>query len=54
MKKFIIIISIFASWKTQSQNKVDVPKFGDKYSNYVSQLESGKIDIDYADFRNSF
>lgn len=34
--------------------KVQVPDFGDKYSNYVKQLESGKTDIDYVDFRNSF
>jgi hypothetical protein len=34
--------------------KIEVPNFNDKYSDYVKQLESGKTDIDYADFRNSF
>lgn len=33
---------------------IEVPNFSDKYSNYVKQLEDGKIDIDYVDFRNSF
>jgi hypothetical protein len=35
-------------------SKIDIPEFKDKYSNYVMQLETGKIDIDYTDFRNSF
>lgn len=35
-------------------NKIEIPKYNDKYSNYVKQLESGKTDIDYVDFRNSF
>ncbi len=34
--------------------KVEIPNFGDKYSEYVKQLESGDTNIDYADFRNSF
>ena len=34
--------------------KIEIPNFNDKYSDYVKQLESGKTDIDYADFRNSF
>jgi hypothetical protein len=33
---------------------IDIPAFGDKYSKYVAQLESGELDIDYTDFRNSF
>jgi hypothetical protein len=38
-----------------SQNaKVVVPPFGDKYSKYVQQLENGDLNIDFADFRNSF
>ena len=37
----------------QSSN-IQIPDFNDKYSNYVKELESGKTDIDYADFRNSF
>ena len=34
--------------------KIKIPNFTDKYSEYVKQLESGKSDIDYVDFRNSF
>lgn len=34
--------------------KIEIPKFEDKYSKYVNQLESGELDIDYTDFRNSF
>lgn len=31
-----------------------IPKFGDKYSDYVRKLENGQTDIDYTDFRDSF
>jgi Domain of unknown function (DUF4919) len=34
--------------------KIEIPSFNDKYSEYVKQLESGKTEIDYVDFRNSF
>lgn len=34
--------------------KIEIPNFDDKYSEYVKQLESGKTEIDYVDFRNSF
>lgn len=33
---------------------VEIPGFGDKYSNYVRQLELENADIDYQDFRFSF
>lgn len=33
---------------------INIPSYNDKYSNYVKQLEGGKTDIDYVDFRNSF
>jgi hypothetical protein len=35
-------------------SKIEIPSFNDKYSKYVSQLESGELGIDYTDFRNSF
>ena len=38
----------------QTGTEVAVPSFGDKYSNFVKQLESGKTDIDYRAFRESF
>jgi hypothetical protein len=34
--------------------KIERPNYNDKYSEYVKQLEDGKTDIDFADFRNSF
>jgi hypothetical protein len=34
--------------------KIEIPNYNDKYSEYVKQLENGKTDIDYTDFRNSF
>lgn len=34
--------------------KITIPKFKDKYCDYVKKLESGHTDIDYTDFRNSF
>ena len=34
--------------------KIQIPNLNDKYSEYIKQLESGKVDIDYVDFRNSF
>lgn len=37
----------------QNSNDIILPSFDDKYSTYVRQLESGKTDIDYQDFRFS-
>jgi hypothetical protein len=38
----------------QADVAISIPGFSDAYSNYVKQLESGKIDIDYKAFRESF
>lgn len=38
----------------QNNPKVEIPRFKDKYSKYVKNLEEGKTDIDYQDFRFSF
>ncbi|UOQ64653.1 DUF4919 domain-containing protein [Hymenobacter volaticus] len=38
----------------QSMDKISIPKFNDKYSSYVKQLEAGQTSIDYLDFRYSF
>ena len=46
---FHLSIFVFAQ-----ESKVEIPGFDDKYSNYVKQLENGDLNIDYADFRNSF
>ncbi len=46
---FIKIICVFGQDPT-----VGIPKFNDKYSEFVKQLENGKTDIDCVDFRNSY
>jgi len=38
----------------QLNSKIEIPTFSDKYSNLVKQLENGKTDIDYREFRESF
>ena len=48
---FFILQTVFLFGQ---DNKIEIPNLNDKYSAYVKQLESGKIDIDYTDFRNSF
>src|SRR5215831_7945552 len=35
-------------------SKIKIPDFNDKYTSFVKQLESGKTDMDFTDFRNSF
>lgn len=40
--------------QAETSNGIVLPNFNDKYSAYVRKLESGKTDIDYRDFRNSF
>lgn len=46
----LLNISVFG----QTETKIAVPNFNDKYSEYVKQLELGQTDIDYQDFRFSF
>lgn len=48
---FLIFQTVFAFGQ---DSKIEIPNFNDKYSNYVNLLETGKTDIDYVDFRNSF
>jgi len=47
------ILTTFYSFG-QTTSEVIVPKFNDKYSNIVKQLEAGKTDINYTEFRESF
>lgn len=49
----IILIACYCNAFAQ-KGKIEIPRFDDKYSRYVQQLESGKLDIDYAEFRDSF
>jgi hypothetical protein len=48
---FFLHTSLYAFSQDTS---VQIPTFNDKYSSYIKQLEAGQVDIDYADFRNSF
>ncbi len=52
---FAILFSCIPYVHIYSQNteNITTPAFTDKYSSYVRQLESGKTDIDYQDFRFS-
>jgi hypothetical protein len=54
-KTFLFLIVLLQSIIVfGQQGKIKIPAFNDKYSKYVQQLENGKTDIDFADFRNSF
>jgi hypothetical protein len=58
MKKLILIFLtvILNSINSLGQLKqeVVVPKFNDKYCNYVKELEAGRTNMDYQNFRFSF
>ena len=55
-KILILIVSLLhlATIVLAQDSKIEIPAFNDKYSKYVTQLESGELNIDYTDFRNSF
>ena len=46
---FLLHLIVFAQ-----DGKIVIPSFDDKYSKYVGRLESGDLNIDYTDFRESF
>lgn len=49
-----VLLLLRASFGFSQNTNIDIPNFNDRYSEYVKQLEAGKTDIDYTDFRNSF
>ena len=51
---FLVIFALQSLISFGQNNTILIPRFNDKYSNYVKQLEEGKTEIDYVDFRNSF
>jgi hypothetical protein len=55
-KTLVLIVSFLylANIVFAQGSKIEIPPFDDKYSKYVGQLESGDLNIDYADFRNSY
>ena len=57
MKRIFSCIMIFLVFKPAlifGQDTIKIPNFNDRYCGYVKQLENGKTDIDYVDFRHSF
>lgn len=50
---FAVLILVHQSG-AQSEPKVIVPDYGDKYSKLATQLEAGQTDINYTEFRSSF
>jgi len=57
MKKHKLFLAFFFSVSIcilAQDPQVTIPAFGDKFSNYVKQLEAGETNIDYQDFRFSF
>ena len=53
---FIIYILLFNLTFAigQTETKIIIPEFNDDYSKTIKSLESGKTDIDYREFRESF
>ncbi|CAM4190834.1 MULTISPECIES: DUF4919 domain-containing protein [Flavobacterium] len=57
IKLLLITLTLFFNLNNvigQTEMEVKVPKFDDNYSKTVQILESGKTDIDYKSFRESF
>ena len=58
MKKFILfsaaIFLFYVAINAQTNTKIAIPEFKDKYSEVVSKLESGDTTINFRDFRDSF
>ncbi|MGV3610349.1 MAG: DUF4919 domain-containing protein [Fluviicola sp.] len=54
--QILLITALFINFISFAQNPTEiiVPSFKDKYSEFVGQLEAGKTDINYQDFRFSF
>ncbi len=49
-----VIIFLQTNFTFGQATKITIPKFRDKYCDFVRQLESGQTNIDYTAFRNSF
>ena len=50
----LTMLSCFQLTYGSGTNEVVVPNYGDKYSNFVKQLEAGQTNINYREFRESF
>ena len=54
MNKILFLILVITSGYAIAQTEINVPDFNDQYCKTVKLLESGKEDIDYKKFRESF
>ena len=48
------MLTLSYSALAQNSSKVAIPRYDDKYSNLVRQLETGQTNINYREFRDSF
>jgi hypothetical protein len=51
---FCVLLTFGQRAFAESEPSVTVPRFADIYSRFVKQLEAGKTEIDYTEFRHSF
>jgi hypothetical protein len=51
---WLIVLGLSHRTYGSDTTAVVVPNYGDKYSNFVKQLEAGQTDINYGEFRQSF
>jgi hypothetical protein len=51
---FFVLLTLCHHAFAESDPPVTVPRYDDTYSRFVKQLEAGKTDIDYTEFRHSF
>ena len=54
-KALLFCLVVFAlSHTALPQDTIAIPRYGDKYSKFVRQLEAGETNVNYRDFRDSF
>jgi hypothetical protein len=51
---WLVILALSHTALPQNTPTVAIPRYGDKYSKLVRQLEAGETNINYRDFRDSF
>jgi len=51
---WLVMLSLAHSGLSQSLPTVTIPRYADKYSKLVRQLETGETTLNYRDFRDSF
>src|SRR6266436_1755139 len=51
---WLVLLALSHTALPQNSSTVAIPRYGDKYSKLVRQLEAGETNIDYREFRKSF